>query len=794
MTSIQELMASAESGATITLSEELFGSTDTPIVESVAAPKGKTLTIDLAGHTWQGVEGKATLTVSGANITLRNGTMYQQAQKTIQVGEADASEDSFVTLESTLKVRNKDYCAIFIAKRASLVTSADIIAEGDEAVGIQGNGLAPYFSNHVSVEGGSIAASDPNGKSLGIYWPQGDSTLVVKGGVISGDTGIEIRAGKLTVNGGTIRGTGKFSVTPNGNGSTTTGAGVAVAQHTTRLRTEARIAGGTIEGEVALCEANPQNNPSTATSKIFLRITGGTFKGADGGSAVVSADCKGFITGGSFTHIDNALVDPSAKFVNEGGVVVIKPATMSGTPMFIADVIADGALTSTSQGRAMGVVNELPSGDDAIEGTVVLLSTDERYYRYNGEAWEEFIPAISTGTIDDSERPVQSGAVKDALDAIGIRLDDVYTKAEADRLLAAKQAAVTGAASTIVSANLPAGRVLVSDANGKVMQSEVTVNQLATLEGLESTVPLQTQIDGLKGDLDSKLSKTVYDTDKKAADASIAAVDKKADANAKALEGKQDKLVAGDNITIVGTTVSAVIPDAAKPESALSDTSENAVQNKVIKKAIDAVDAKFTSYYTKSEATDILKGYLPVGGTAAKAVADEDGNSIKSKYALKSELTSATRLMGTCTSAELDAKEKVSGHIWYLKDSREYNGETYVAGTAWICIPDDKGALTWMPMGAGTEIDLSGYQPKDLVLSNVSPVWTNDSGIEDFPYKGTIAQTGITAADVATVVFATADAASGVYAPTCDTDTEKVIVYAKTGDAVVIPTVTIRKG
>lgn len=792
MTSIQELVLSAESGATIVLSEELFGSTDTPIVESLTVPRGKTLTIDLAGHTWQGAPGFVTLFVSGANVTLRNGTLYQQSQITLQIGEPDASFDSFVTLESTLKVRNKDSCAILLAKRASLVTSADIIA--DSAFCISGNGTAPYFGSHASIEGGTISVEPSTWDGPAIYWPQGDSSLVVKKGTISGPTGIEIRAGKLTVNGGTIRGTGKFSVTPNGNGSTTIGAGVAVAQHTTRLRTEARIAGGTIEGEVALCEANPQNNPSTATSKIFLRITGGTFKGADGGSAVVSADCKGFITGGSFTHIDNALVDPSAKFVNEGGVVVIKPATMSGTPMFIADVIADGALTSTSQGRAMGVVNELPSGDDAIEGTVVLLSTDERYYRYNGEAWEEFIPAISTGTIDDSERPVQSGAVKDALDAIGIRLDDVYTKAEADRLLAAKQAAVTGAASTIVSANLPAGRVLVSDANGKVMQSEVTVNQLATLEGLESTVPLQTQIDGLKGDLDSKLSKTVYDTDKKAADASIAAVDKKADANAKALEGKQDKLVAGDNITIVGTTVSAVIPDAAKPESALSDTSENAVQNKVIKKAIDAVDAKFTSYYTKSEATDILKGYLPVGGTAAKAVADEDGNSIKSKYALKSELTSATRLMGTCTSAELDAKEKVSGHIWYLKDSREYNGETYVAGTAWICMPDDKGALTWMPMGAGTEIDLSGYQPKDLVLSNVSPVWTNDSGIEDFPYKGTIAQTGITAADVATVVFATADAASGVYAPTCDTDTEKVIVYAKTGDAVVIPTVTIRKG
>ena len=60
--------------------------------------------------------------------------------------------------------------------------------------------------------------------------------------------------------------------------------------------------------------------------------------------------------------------------------------------------------------------------------------------------------------------------------------------------LNAKQAAITGAASTIVSSNLTINRALVSDASGKVAVSSVTSSELGHLSGV--TAAIQTQLNG----------------------------------------------------------------------------------------------------------------------------------------------------------------------------------------------------------------------------------------------------------------------------------------------------------
>lgn len=60
--------------------------------------------------------------------------------------------------------------------------------------------------------------------------------------------------------------------------------------------------------------------------------------------------------------------------------------------------------------------------------------------------------------------------------------------------LNAKQATVTGAATTITGSNLTASRALVSDANGKVAVSAVTSTELGYLDGVTSAI--QAQIDG----------------------------------------------------------------------------------------------------------------------------------------------------------------------------------------------------------------------------------------------------------------------------------------------------------
>lgn len=72
-----------------------------------------------------------------------------------------------------------------------------------------------------------------------------------------------------------------------------------------------------------------------------------------------------------------------------------------------------------------------------------------------------------------------------------------HTIANIDNLqssLDAKQATITGGASTIVSSNLTASRALVSDGSGKVAVSAVTGTELGYLDGVTSNV--QTQLDG----------------------------------------------------------------------------------------------------------------------------------------------------------------------------------------------------------------------------------------------------------------------------------------------------------
>ena len=69
-----------------------------------------------------------------------------------------------------------------------------------------------------------------------------------------------------------------------------------------------------------------------------------------------------------------------------------------------------------------------------------------------------------------------------------------------DSITTAKQDKITGAATTITSSNLTAGRVLISDSNGKVAAtSGITTTQLSYLSGVTSEIQNQ---------LDSKLSKT----------------------------------------------------------------------------------------------------------------------------------------------------------------------------------------------------------------------------------------------------------------------------------------------
>jgi hypothetical protein len=65
---------------------------------------------------------------------------------------------------------------------------------------------------------------------------------------------------------------------------------------------------------------------------------------------------------------------------------------------------------------------------------------------------------------------------------------DWYTRNEMDTKLDGKQDAITGAATSIIKNNLATSKALTSDANGKVTTSNVTSAELGYLSGVTSKV------------------------------------------------------------------------------------------------------------------------------------------------------------------------------------------------------------------------------------------------------------------------------------------------------------------
>ena len=81
-----------------------------------------------------------------------------------------------------------------------------------------------------------------------MYLPQRTSTTIINGGDISGETGIEIRAADLIVNGGNITATyDNYESIFNDNGTTTKGIGIAVSQHTSQQPINVIINDGNIK-------------------------------------------------------------------------------------------------------------------------------------------------------------------------------------------------------------------------------------------------------------------------------------------------------------------------------------------------------------------------------------------------------------------------------------------------------------------------------------------------------------------------------------------------------------------
>ena len=85
-------------------------------------------------------------------------------------------------------------------------------------------------------------------------------------------------------------------------------------------------------------------------------------------------------------------------------------------------------------------------------------------------------------------------------------------------------------------------------------------------------------------------------------------------------------------------------------------------------------------------------------------------------------------------------------------------------------------------------------EPKKKVFSNVSAVFSADATYTAYPYRASIALTGVTASMIPEVVFDVEDATSGAYAPVAAAYDGGIYVYSSSGSSVTIPTVIVWGG
>ena len=311
--SLADAVAAATDGQTIQLLQNNNVTAQVEVAE-------KAITLDLAGYK---IEYTGTSTLPSGVILVHNG-----ASLTID-DSSDPDAGSIVSGE-------KAYAAIALTKAGDdAANPATLVVNGGTLTGhyygITGNGSRN--NTDITINGGTITGT----VGIAIYHPQ-VGTLTVNNGSLTGeDAAIEMRAGTLVINDGTFTATATvFSCDPNGSGSTTSGAAIAIAQHTTKKDIEVTINGGTFNGVKALNESNPQvNDPAP---QVTMAVTAGTFTGE-----VSTVDVHEFISGGTYDapvasencapgYVPSAEVAPGVyTVVPKDGVEIIGVVTTGGT-------------------------------------------------------------------------------------------------------------------------------------------------------------------------------------------------------------------------------------------------------------------------------------------------------------------------------------------------------------------------------------------------------------------------------------------------------------------------------
>lgn len=165
---------------------------------------------------------------------------------------------------------------------------------------LTGNATSDANTTEVVINGGAFKALQAS-DGVAFYHPQVGKATINSGEFI-GSTGLEVRAGEVTINDGYFEGRGAFSMVPMHSGATSTGCGIAVAQHDTKKPIAVTVNNGMLKGVRAFHEGNPQGNDEAATSQIKLALNGGHYLGDYVTYETISSETQTHFVDGENTH------------------------------------------------------------------------------------------------------------------------------------------------------------------------------------------------------------------------------------------------------------------------------------------------------------------------------------------------------------------------------------------------------------------------------------------------------------------------------------------------------------
>lgn len=325
---LEDAVLKVANGDTITLLKDV--ALDKGLNIGSVGSEQKVLALNLNGHSISATD--SVIMVQNANLTVTGpGKIYETSPNfgaIIIKGSNKAENENYTVVNIGAGVELEGWSPIFVDQYKGCAYGVAVNVDGAKLTGKRDTsdnvGCAIYVNGTIKDQNNApklvLNNVTQTATGTGMYLAGYADTTITGGSITGGDTGIEIRAGELTVNGATVVGNGvPTGVTPNGNGSTTDGAGIAVAQHTTKLPIKVTINSSDISGYSALYQSNPQNNDAESVKKVSVAVNGGTFKAINGGTCgVYSENNCVTISGGAFTDLASAV-----KYAADGATITL---------------------------------------------------------------------------------------------------------------------------------------------------------------------------------------------------------------------------------------------------------------------------------------------------------------------------------------------------------------------------------------------------------------------------------------------------------------------------------------